>query len=157
MADNPSVEPMRELRVWLRDSDYRALKAHADRQAVSQSEAVRQAVSKYLGEDAAGQSAPWLGDMIDAVLSKYFQGFPQVLERLVESAFEQRSWAQSSFLKLLEVAGDKDTKSQDARLEKIVGQIQNAATQKADQFFQSLGQPDELIEPPEPVGDDAAE
>ena len=152
MAENPSVEPKRELRVWLTESDYRALKAHADRLAVSQSEAVRQAVSKYLGEDAAGQSAPWLADMIDAVLGKYFQGFPQVLERLVESAFEQRSWSESSFLKLLEATGDKDQKSQDSRVAKARDHIAQYARTHADQFFQSLGQPDELIEPPEPVG-----
>ena len=148
MAES-TVEPMRELRVWLRDSDYRALKAHAERIAISQSEAVRQAVAKYLGEDAAGQSAPWLADMIDAVLAKYFQGFPQVLEQLIAKTFALESWERTAMLKLIELTGDKDTKSQDARVAKTTGQIAAYAREQADKFFQSLGQPDELIEPPD--------
>ena len=146
----PIPPPMQRVKVWLTESDYRALKAKAERDGISQSEAVRRAVARHLGEDAAGQSAPWLADMIDAVLAKYFQGFPQVLDRLVVGAFEQRSWSQTSFLKLLEATGVKDTQNQDERLAKAVSQITAHAREKADAFFQSLAEPEEFIEPPEP-------
>ncbi len=145
-----TIELMRELRIWLRDSDYRALKAHAERIAISQSEAVRQAVAKYLGEDAAGQSAPWLSDMIDAVLAKYFVGFPQVLDRLIEKAYALESWDRTALLKLIELTGDKDPRSQDTRVAKTADQITAYARRQADDFFQRLGQPEELIEPPAP-------
>lgn len=150
-----TIQPMRELRVWLRDSDYRALKAQAERDGLSQSEAVRQAVAKYLGEDAAGQSAPWLESMLDAVLAKYFQGFPQVLDRLVVGAFEQRHLSGTIFSKLIQVADhETDLRKQDERWTKLLDQVKPAARQQADEFFQSLSESSEFIEPP-PDPDDA--
>ena len=145
------IEPMHELRIWLRESDYRTLKAKSEVDGESQSEIVRRAVSQYLGEDAAGQSAPWLADMLDAVLSRYFQGFPEVLNRLVVSTFEVQGWGHAEFLKLLEATGDKDPKSQDERAAKLVENIQTFARQQADEFFQTLAEPEELIEPDEPT------
>ncbi len=114
-------------------------------------QAVRDLVNRGLGEDAAGQSAPWLADMIDAVLGKYFQGFPEVLDRLVTATFEAQGWGNAEFLKLLEIAGDKDPKSQDERAAKLVTNIQTFARQQANEFFQSLSAPEELIEPDEPT------
>ncbi len=144
----PKSVPMQRVKIWLPDDVYQALKAKSERDGTSQSE-----IARHLGEDVAGQSAPWLADMIDAVLAKYFQGFPQVLDRLVVAAYEQRSWSQSELVKLIELTGDKDPRSQDTRVAKTADQITAYARRQADDFFQRLGQPEEMIEPPEP--DDA--
>lgn len=143
----------RELRIRIHESDYRALKTKADLNGVSQSEIVRRALTKYLGEEAAVESAPWLADMIDAVLSRYFQGFPQVLDRLVLSAFEEADWTNTQVLKLLELSGIKDPAAQDQRFETITTQIRAHAREKADEFFQALNGPEELIESDEPAAE----
>lgn len=145
-----TIEPMHELRIWIRESDYRALKTKAEGEGASQSKIVRQAVSNYLGEDAAGKSAPWLASLLDAVLSKYFAGFPEVLDRLVVATYAHHSWSTSQFAKLLELSGVKDPQAQDQRVSAIAEKIREYARRQADEFFQSLSAPEELIEPDEP-------
>ena len=147
-----TVEPMRELRVWLRESDYLAVKTKAAVDGVSQSELARQAIAKHLGEDAAGQSAPWLADMLDAVLAKYFQEFPRVLGQLVESAFEQREYARSLILQTLKIDGERDRDARADRLEKLHENITAHAHEKAADFFESLSD-EQMIRRPEPADD----
>lgn len=117
--------------------------------------AVRDLVDRGLGMEAAQESAPWLADLLDAVLSRYFQGFPQTLDRLVMASFEQRKWAGTHFVRLIELIGDKSIDSQNQRVAKLTSQIQEWAKAQADDFFQSLAAPEELIEPDEP--DEATE
>jgi len=151
MAESVKPDPRHELRIWIREPDYQGLKSQADRDGLSLSEAGRQAIARHLGADAAGQAAPWLVDALDAVLSKYFQGFPEVLRRLVTATYEAEGWGNAEFLKLLEIAGDKDPKSQDQRAAKLATNIQAFARQRADEFFQTLAEPEEWIEPSDPA------
>lgn len=151
MAES-TVEPMRELRVWLRESDYLAVKTKAAVDGVSQSELARQAIAKHIGEDAAGQSAPWLADMLDAVMSKYFQEFPQVLGRLVESAYEQREYSRSLILQTLKIGGEKDPVKLADRLEKLHENIVGHAHEKAAEFFEILSD-EQMIHRPEATDD----
>lgn len=145
----PQSTPMHRVKIWLREDIYQALQAHAAAERVSQSEIIRTAVVKHLGEEAAGQTAPWLADMLDAVLSRYFQGFPETLQRLVFSTYEAQSWNSSGFVKLLELTGDKNTESQNQRVAKMSNSIAEFADRKTAEFFQALNGPEELIEPDE--------
>jgi len=149
MGNNTQPAAKRELRIWLRESDYRALKIKAEMDGSSQSEIARQAITRYLGEDAAEQSAPWLADMFDAILARYFQGFPAVLSHLVATSYEQHTWQTSQFAKLLELSGIKDATTQDQRTTDLAQKIRQHAQVLADQFFQELTLPEELIEPGE--------
>jgi len=146
----PQPTPMHRVKIWFREDTYQALQAKAARDGESQSEIIRRAVAKYLGEDTAGQAAPWLADMIDAVIAKYFQGFPEVLDRLVTATYEAQGWGNAEILKLLEATGDKDPKSQDQRAAKLAANIQTFARQQADEFFRTVAAPEEWIEPDEP-------
>ena len=114
-------------------------------------QAVRDLVDRGLGMEAAQASAPWLESLLDAVMAKYFRDFPEVLNRLVVSTFEQTSWGMSLLVKLLELVGEKDHDRQDARVKKTVDQIADYARRKADEFFQEVSTPEELIEPDEPT------
>lgn len=151
---NVQPTPMHRVKIWLREDTYQALQAKARASGDSQSEIVRQAVAQYLGEANAAAAAPWLASLLDAVLSRYFQGFPQTLDRLVAASFEQRSWAQSAYLRLLEAGGVKDPASQDQRVAALAEKVQAYARTQADDFFQSLATPEELIEPDEPESAD---
>jgi len=61
--------PMHRIKIWLREETYQALATKAEQTSTSQSAIVRRSVSRVLGEDAEEPSAPWLADMLDAVLS----------------------------------------------------------------------------------------
>ena len=150
MTPSSPLEPKHEIRAWVDESTYAALSAQAIQRKISKSEVVRQVLNRHLGEANAAAAAPWLESLLDAVLSKYFQGFPQTLDRLVAASFEQRKWAGTHFVRLIELTGDKNIESQDQRVAKLTSQIEDWARTKADDFFQTLTAPEELIEPDEP-------
>jgi hypothetical protein len=151
MTPSSPSEPKHEIRAWVDESTYAALSARAAQQKISKSEVVRQVLNRHLGEANAAAASPWLESLLDAVLSKYFQGFPQTLDRLVAASYEQRSWAQSAYLRLLDVSGVKDPATQDQRVAALAEKVQAYAQTQADDFFQSLTAPEELIEPDEPT------
>lgn len=146
-----SLEPKREIRAWVDESTYAALSAQAIQRKISKSEVVRQVLNRHLGEANAAAAAPWLESLLDAVLSRYFQGFPQTLDRLVVASYEQRKWAGTHFVRLIELIGDKSIDSQNQRVIQLTSQIEEWARAQADDFFQSLAGPEELIEPDEPA------
>lgn len=147
MTPSSPSEPKHEIRAWVDESTYAALSAQAIQQKISKSEVIRQVLNRYLGEASAAAAAPWLASLLDAVLSKYFVGFPEVLDRLTVASFEQQKWAGSQYVRLIELTGDKNMESQNQRVAKLTSQIEDWARTKADDFFQSLSEPEELIEP----------
>ena len=136
-----------QIRVWVSPETKAFLEQRAAQQGRALSEVACEMLEQSEAQLKVGEASPWLEGMIDAVLSKYFHGFPEVLDQLVMAAFEQRKWAGSEYVRLLELTGDKNIESQDQRVAKLSSQIQGWARSKADDFFQGLAGPEELIEP----------
>jgi len=140
-----------QIRAWVAPETKAFLEHKAEETGRALSEVACQMLEERAIQIKTGEVSPWLSDMIDAVLARYFQGFPEVLRRLVTASFEAEGWGNAEFLKLLEIAGDKDPKSQDQRAAKLATNIQAFARQRADEFFQALAEPEEWIEPQEPA------
>jgi len=139
-----------QIRVWVTPETRAFLEQRAAQQGRALSEAACEMLEQSEAQLKAGEASPWLEGMLDAVLSKYFVGFPEVLDRLVVASYEQRQWAGSQYVKILELTGDKSVQSQDQRVAKLSGQIEDWARHKADELFQALATPEEFIAPDEP-------
>ena len=73
-----------ELTLTLREFDYRALQARAQKAGLSAAEMAAKILAQALQSDQ-NPAAPWTLDMIaaiDTVLNRYFEGLPLVLDQL---------------------------------------------------------------------------
>ena len=143
-----------QIRVWVSPETKAFLEQRAKQTGRAMSEVACEMLEQSEAQLKVGEASPWLESLLDAVLSKYFQGFPQTLDRLVAASFEQRKWAGTHFVRLIELIGDKNVDSQNQRVIKLTSQIEEWARTQADDFFQSLALPEELIEPDEPESAD---
>ena len=127
----------KQLRTYFSDEEVTRIQRYADDHHLTYPKAIRALVQRGLGEDAASTATPVLESLLDSILYKYFQGMPQILDRLVWSAFEQRQINGTLVLKMLELSG---TKGEDAgkRWQATFDKVKDFSRQQADEFFRSL-------------------
>lgn len=139
----------KKLRTWFSDEEVIRIQRYADDHGLSYPKAIRALVQKGLGEDAASAATPVLESMLDAILFKYFQGMPQILDQLVVAGFEQRQIGGAMAMKILESGGLKASDAA-ARWKQSFESLAGRARQQADEFFRSLVE-EGYIEGPELV------
>ena len=84
-----------ELTLTLREFDYRALQARAQKAGLSASAMAAKILAQALQPDQ-NPAAPWTLDLIaavDTVLNRYFEGLPRVLDQL--AALDQQPQPES--------------------------------------------------------------
>ena len=128
----------KEIRAWIPETMYQAIRDKAVREGVSQSEIIRQLMDRGLGEDAASAATPVLESLLDSILYKYFQGLPQILNQLVVAGFEQRQIGGALAMKMLESSGGLKPDAAGARWMQSFKALASTARQQAAEFFRSL-------------------
>ncbi len=140
----------KQLRTYFSDEEVTRIQRYAVDHNLTYSKAIRALVQRGLGEDAASAASPVLESMLDAILYKYFQGMPQILDRLVWAVFEQRQINGTLVLKMVELSG---TKGEDAgkRWQATFDKVKDFSRTQTDEFFRSLVE-EGYIEGPELSG-----
>ena len=140
-----------QIRVWVSPETRAFLEQRAAQQGRALSEVACEMLEQFEAQLKAGEASPWLESMLDAVLAKYFDTLPQVLDRLVFGAIENRQWFTATMAKLIELTGDRDRANQDRRVKAALDQITAHVRAQTDEFFATIGQ-DAFIPEPSPDG-----
>ncbi len=146
----------KQLRTYFSDEEVVRIQRYADDHGLSYPKAIRALVQKGLGEDAASTATPVLESMLDAILYKYFQGMPQILDQLVVAGFEQRQIGGALAMKMLESSGGLKPDAAGARWKQSFGTLAGTARQQADEFFRSLMEEGYIEGPAEVEGEGKA-
>lgn len=137
----------KQMRTYFTPEQAIRIQRYAEDHQITYTQAIRQLVHRSLGEDAAGQVAPWFESLLDAILAKYFHTIPATLDHLVEQSFAQQSWQRSTMGKLLELGGEKDSANRSARVVAISQKVDAYAMKKNADFYRAISDDRTLTDP----------